>query len=155
MRKKVISVIDFDPQYREAFKKLNLAWLEKYGLTEEADIVMLNQSQQQILDPGGFIFLAKSGDEIVGTVALIRETPQQYELVKMAVAENYQGRGISRLLMDRCLQAARNAGARRVYLQSNSQLTTAIRLYEKYGFRHIPVKDAHYLTADVMMELVF
>ncbi len=72
----------------------------------------------------------------------------------MAVAENYQGLGISRLLMDRCLQAARDAGARRLYLQSNSQLTTAIRLYEKYGFRHIPVKGAHYLTADVMMELI-
>jgi GNAT superfamily N-acetyltransferase len=154
MLKKVISVIDFEPQYLEAFKKLNLAWLEKYGLTEEADVVMLNQAQRQILDPGGFIFLAKNGDEIVGTIALIRETPQQYELVKMAVAENYQGRGISTLLMDRCLQAAREAGARRVYLQSNSQLTTAIRLYEKYGFRHIPVKDAHYLTADVMMELI-
>ncbi len=150
----MISVIDFEPQYLDAFKKLNLAWLEKYGLTEEADLIMINQAQHEILDPGGFIFLAKSGNEIVGTVALVKETPQQYELVKMAVAENYQGMGISRLLMDRCLQAAREAGARRVYLQSNSQLTTAIRLYEKYGFRHIPVKNAHYLTADVMMELI-
>ncbi len=150
----MISVIDFEPQYQDAFRQLNLAWLEKYGLTEEADLVMINHAQREILDPGGFIFLAKSGEKIVGTAALVKETPQQYELVKMAVDENYQGMGISRLLMDRCLQAARDVGARRIYLQSNSQLTTAIRLYEKYGFRHIPVKDAHYVTADVMMELI-
>jgi GNAT superfamily N-acetyltransferase len=154
MLQKVISIIDFEPRYLDAFIKLNLAWLEKYKLTEEADLVMINQAQREILDPGGFIFLAKSEGEIVGSVALIKESPHQFELVKMAVAERFQGKGISRMLMDHCLKVARQAGARRIYLQSNSQLTTAIQLYEKYGFRHIPVTNAHYLSADVMMELI-
>ncbi len=150
----MISIIDFEPRYLDAFIKLNLAWLEKYRLTEEADLVMINQAQREILDPGGFIFLAKSDEKIVGSVGLIKESAEQYELVKMAVAESFQGKGISRLLMDHCLQVAREAGARRIYLQSNSQLTTAIQLYEKYGFRHIPVANAHYLSADVMIKLI-
>jgi ribosomal protein S18 acetylase RimI-like enzyme len=72
----------------------------------------------------------------------------------MAVSPFFQGKGISRLLIENCLQAAHASGAKRIYLQSNSQLTTAIALYEKYGFKNIPVKDAHYVTADVMMELL-
>jgi N-acetylglutamate synthase-like GNAT family acetyltransferase len=133
---------------------LNLEWLERYGLTEEPDLIMINNPQEEIINTGGFIFLAKSGNEVVGTAALIKESPTQFELVKMAVSHLFQGKGISRLLMEKCLQAARESGAKRIYLQSNSQLTTAIALYEKYGFKHIPVKDAHYITADVMMELL-
>lgn len=153
MIKELISIINFEPAYAVAFKELNLQWLQKYNLTEDADLLMINNPQKEILDTGGFIFLAKYGEHIAGTAALIKETPAQYELVKMAVAPAFQGKGISRLLMEKCLQAAKEAGAKRIYLQSNSQLTKAIALYEKYGFAHIPVKDAHYLTADIMMEL--
>ena len=150
----IISIIDFEPKYAAAFRQLNLEWLEKYGLTEEADLIIINNPQKEIIDTGGCIFLAQSGEEIVGSAALIKESPTQYELVKMAVAPAFQGKGISRLLIEKCLLAAKEMKAKRVYLQSNSQLTTAIGLYEKYGFKHIAVKDAHYLTADVMMELI-
>ena len=154
MNNTIISIIDYTPEYAGAFKDLNLQWLQQYGLTEEPDLLMINNPQKEILDTGGFIFLAKCGEQIAGTSALIKETPVQFELVKMSVAPAFQGKGISRLLIEKCLQAAKEAGAKRIYLQSNSQLTTAIALYEKYGFTHIPVKDAHYLTADIMMELM-
>ena len=154
MNNTIISIIDFEPKYAAAFRQLNLEWLEKYGLTEEADLIIINNPQKEIIDTGGCIFLAQSGEEIVGSAALIKESPIQYELVKMAVAPALQGKGISRLLIEKCLLAAKEMKAKRVYLQSNSQLTTAMGLYEKYGFKHIPVKDAHYLTADVMMELL-
>lgn len=150
----MITIIDFESKHAEAFRQLNLEWLEKYGLTEEPDLLMINYPQKEIIDTGGFVFLAQSGETIVGTAALIRESPTQFELVKMAVSPAFQGKGISRLLIEKCLQTAKEAGAHRIYLQSNSQLTAAIALYEKYGFKHIPVKDAHYLTADVMMELI-
>ena len=154
MNNSIISIIDFEPKYAAAFRQLNLEWLQKYGLTEEPDLIMINNPQKEIIDTGGCIFLAQSGENIVGTAALIKESPTQYELVKMAVAPAFQGKGISRLLIEKCLLAAKEMKAKRVYLQSNSQLTTAIGLYEKYGFKHIAVKDAHYLTADVMMELL-
>lgn len=154
MNSNIISIIDFKPKYAAAFRQLNLEWLQKYGLTEEPDLIMINNPQKEIIDTGGCIFLAQSGENIVGTAALIKESPTQYELVKMAVAPVFQGKGISRLLIEKCLLAAKERKAKRVYLQSNSQLTTAIGLYEKYGFKHIAVKDAHYLTADVMMELL-
>ena len=154
MNNEVISIINYTAEYADAFKELNLQWLQQYNLTEDADLLMINNPQKEILNTGGFIFLAKYGEQIAGTAALIKETATQFELVKMAVAPAFQGKGISRLLIEKCLQAAKEAGAKRIYLQSNSHLTAAITLYEKYGFAHIPVKDAHYLTADIMMELM-
>lgn len=151
----MVSIIEFDLKYAADFKKLNLEWLDKYGLTEEGDLLMLNDPQKQIMDTGGCIFLAKEGDTIVGSAALIKETTVQYELAKMAVAPDYRGKGISNLLIETCLNKAKKFGAKRLYLVSNSQLTTAISLYTKYGFKHIAVVDAHYITADVMMELLF
>ena len=150
----MITIINFEMQFAEDFRQLNLYWLQHFQLLEAPDLVVINNPQGEIIDKGGYIYLAKAGDTIVGTAGLLKETPTQYELIKMGVAPSFQGRGISKLLMDACLQKATTVGAKRVYLQSNSQLTTAIALYTKYGFKHIPVKDAHYVTADVMMELL-
>ena len=38
----MISVIAFEPKYADDFKQLNLEWLNKFGLTEAADLMMLN-----------------------------------------------------------------------------------------------------------------
>jgi putative acetyltransferase len=150
-----VSIINFEQKYAADFKRLNLEWLDKYSLTEEADIRMLDNPEMEILATGGCIFLAKIGDEIVGTGALIQESPGEYELAKMAVSTAFQGKGISKLLLEKCLSEATCKGATKVFLQSNSQLSTAISLYEKYGFVHVPVSNAHYATADVMMEKLF
>jgi putative acetyltransferase len=150
----MVSIIEYEDKYASRFKELNLEWLDKYGLTEEGDLAMLNDPRGKIIDTGGALFLAADGDEIVGSAALIQEGAGEYELAKMAVAETWQGKGISKLLIQKCLSTAKELGAKRIYLVSNSQLTTAISLYEKYGFTHTPVIDAHYLTADVMMELI-
>ena len=154
MNEQEISIVAFRQEDAADFRTINLEWLDKYGLTEAPDLLVLNDPQGEIIDKGGAIFLAKSEGVVVGTAALMKETPIQYELVKMGVVDAYKGKGISKMLMEACLKQAKVFGAKRVYLQSNSQLKTAIGLYEKYGFKHIPVQDAHYVTADVMMELL-
>jgi len=149
-----ISIIDFDPEYAADFKRLNLEWLDKYDLTEPADINMLDNYQQEILDPGGVIFLAKAGEEIVGTAALVKESAGEFELAKMAVTAAFQGMGISKMLIEKCLEAATQRKASKVILLSSTKLATALSLYEKYGFRYVPVTNSHYATADVMMEKI-
>ncbi len=150
----MVSIINFEQQYADDFKQLNLEWLDKFGLTEAPDLEMLDDPQGVIIDPGGYIFLAKSGDVIIGSAALIKEKPAEYELAKMAVSPAFRGKGISKLLIEQCLAKAKELKAKRMFLVSNSQLKTAIALYEQYGFRHIPLTNAHYVTTDVMMELL-
>lgn len=149
----MIELIKYQTRYHREFKSLNLEWLDKYNLTESHDLEVLNDPEGTVIARGGCIFLAKEGDEIIGTAGLWKESEKEYELVKMTVAPAYRGKGISKLLLERCLSAAKELGAEKIILYSNSQLKTALGLYEKFGFRHVPVTGAPFLTADVKMEL--
>lgn len=148
-----IELIPYEDRYKEDFRKLNLEWLNKYNLTEEYDLVVLDDPRGKVLDSGGVIYLAKLGNEIVGSAGLMKEEEGVFELVKMAVTEQWQGRGISKLLLDKCLEAARQLKLKKITLYSNSQLQRAIKMYEKYGFRHVPLVNSPLATADVRMEL--
>ncbi len=149
----MISIVLYEDKYAPEFKTLNLEWLDKYNLTEPADLEVLDDPRGTVIDRGGIIFLAVAGEEIVGTAALIKEGEGEYEFAKMAVTAAWQGKGISRLLIDRCMETAREWKAKKLSLFSNSQLKTAISLYEKYGFRHVKVEHSPFATADVKMEL--
>jgi putative acetyltransferase len=148
-----IEIIEFEDRYHEDFRQLNLTWLDKYHLRENHDMLILDNPHKYVLDSGGVIYLVRIGDEIVGTLGLMKTAEGEYELIKMAVSEKWQGRGISKILMDKCMETARAWKAKKISLFSNSQLQRAIKIYEKYGFRHAPVVDAPMKTADVRMEL--
>lgn len=151
----MIEIIEYSDEYKNEFKKLNLEWLDKYNLTESHDLLVLNDPIGTIINRGGFIWLAKSGNEIIGTAALMNEGHGTYELAKMSVTEKWQGRGISKTLIENCLKKAREIGAKKISLFSNHQLKTALKLYEKYGFRNVEVINSPFETADVKMELEF
>ena len=75
----------------------------------------------------------------------------------MAVTSSAQGLGVGRLVLQRAVDAARDAGATRLYLETNHVLTPAIHLYEAVGFRNLPqerVTPSPYARADVFMEMV-
>lgn len=149
----MIEIIPYSDEHASIFKVLNLEWLDKYNLTETHDLLILNDPKATIVNNGGVIYLAKSGEEIVGSAAIINEGHGIYELAKMSVAPAFQGKGISKLLLEKCIGAAKEKNAKKLILFSNSRLQTAIALYKKYGFRHIDVTDAPFLTADIKMEL--
>jgi len=149
-----IRIIPYSDQYESDFKRLNLEWLDHYHLTESHDLMVLDDPQGTILDRGGAIYLAETAGQIVGSAALMKEHEGVYELAKMAVTQEFRGKGISKLLIEKCLDTARQIGAKKITLFSNHQLTTAIHLYENYGFRHVDLKDSPFETADIRMELV-
>jgi putative acetyltransferase len=149
-----IKIIPYRHEHHAIFKQLNLEWLDHYHLTESHDLIILNDPEGTVLSNGGFIWMAEADGKIVGSAGLMKEHEGVYELVKMAVSANYRGKGISRLLIEKCLEKSRELGAKKLILFSNHQLERAIRLYEKYGFRHIPVENSPMETADVKMELI-
>lgn len=149
-----VEIIDYAAQYGADFKRLNIAWLERYFYVEALDDKVLSDPQRSILDDGGQIFLARLDGKIVGTCALIRAGGDSIELSKMAVTPECQGLGIARRLIERAFDAFEASGAKLLFLESNSKLAPAIRLYESSGFTHVarPAGDAHYQRADVYME---
>ncbi|MGZ5287468.1 MAG: GNAT family N-acetyltransferase [Flavisolibacter sp.] len=149
-----VTIINYQPVHHEAFRQLNVEWLKAYDLLEDHDLMVLNDPKALILDKGGVIFLASTGGKIVGSAALIRSNEKEYELAKMAVDEALRGKGIGRMLLEQCLSHARLMKARKIILFSNHQLKAALALYEKYGFRHVTVKNSPFETADVRMECI-
>ena len=148
-----VEIIEYEDQYQPIFKALNVEWLDQYNLTEKHDLQILDAPREMILNAGGFIYLAKCNNQIVGSTAIMKEHDGVYELAKMTVAKDFRKMGISKKLMDRCKAKAIELKATRITLYSNHQLKAALALYEQYGFKHIPIENSPFLTADVMMEL--
>lgn len=149
-----INIISYESKYQPVFKSLNLEWLDKYNLTEDHDLMILDDPQGTVIDNGGFLWLVKAGEEIIGTAGIMKDTDTVFEIIKMFVSPSWRGKGISKLLIETCLAKAKEIGVEKLILFSNHQLETALKLYEKYGFRHVEVTDAPFETADVKMELI-
>ena len=79
--------------------------------------------------------------------------PGVFEMAKLAVAEDCQGCGVGRKVLERTIEEARAMGAKRLYLETNHTLKNAIHLNEALGFRHLPPRASHYARADVFMEM--
>ena len=150
-----IKIIEWEDKYAEQFKRLSLEWLEKYVSVEPADLEIINNPHRSILDNGGMIFFALCDGLIVGTFAMIRQKDGSFELAKLAVTEGYKGLKIGNLLMEKSLEFASQRKAITVFLYTNRRLLPAINLYEKFGFKEVPVAQSKYIEADMKMELKF
>jgi ribosomal protein S18 acetylase RimI-like enzyme len=149
-----IRIEPFRPELAPDFRRLNLDWIERLFKVEAADRKVLDDPERAIVARGGMIFFALDGDAVVGTVAMVRETDGRYELAKMAVATTHQRRGIGEMLGSAGVRWAAEQGGRLVFLQSNTRLHNALRLYERLGFRR--AADPHateYARCDIYMEL--
>jgi putative acetyltransferase len=59
------------------------------------------------------------------------------ELQKMYFHPDARGKGYGKNMFDKCMEAAKAYGFKHCYLESASQLKSAIQLYEKNGFKHL------------------
>lgn len=77
-------------------------------------------------------FVALSGGEIVGHVTY-RTVGERCELVSIAAVRPRTG--IGTLLLERVIEAAREAGCRVVWLTTTNDNLDALRFYQRRGFR--------------------
>ena len=130
---------------------MNAEWLRSYFYIVPYDQQVLSHPKKYILDKGGFIFLAKYQNEIVGVVSLINQK-DFFELSKMAVNPNFRRQKIGEKLVLHCLKFGKNQGWDSITLYSNRKLIPAIALYHKIGFKEIELeKTANYKRADIKM----
>lgn len=148
-----IRIVRWSGQYHRAFVRLNRAWIERYFHLEASDLIALGDPQREIIDKGGEIFFALAGDRVEGCCALVHHPEtDQYELAKMAVDAQMQGRGIGLRLATALLQYAQAHGIERIYLEANTLLAASVGLYRKIGFREAPGLQPAYRRCNLMME---
>jgi len=148
-----IEFISYKDSYHADIRRLSLEWLEKYVSVEPEDLKFINDPQGYVLDQGGYIYLAKYNEEIVGTVSLCKVNEDEYELAKLAVTEKYKGLKLGKQLMQLAIDKCRKIGAKRVVLYTAKKLEAAYNLYLKFGFIEIEGAKQKYEEADLKMVL--
>jgi len=150
-----VKIVAYEEKYQTAFKALNEQWISTYFKMEEADYKALDNPQTYILDRGGKIFVALYENKPVGVCALIKMDDPDYdfELAKMAVSPKIQGKNIGWLLGQAIVQEAKDSGASKIYLESNTILKPAINLYQKLGFVKVVGRSTPYARCNIQMEL--
>jgi DNA-binding MarR family transcriptional regulator/N-acetylglutamate synthase-like GNAT family acetyltransferase len=150
---KDVQVVDYKPEYQPAFKQLNEEWITQYFKMEATDYKSLDHPDEYILNKGGHILIALYNNEPVGTCALIKMDNDMYELAKMAVSPKAKGKGIGFILGNASIAKAKELGAKKIYLESNTILKPAINLYHKLGFKKVTGIPSPYERCNIQMIL--
>lgn len=146
-----LRIVDYRASYAADFKRLNVEWITEQWDLDDSDARLLDDPDRYVLARGGDILIALFDDQPAGTVALIPCDEDTLELAKMAVAPAFRGLGIGYALGEAALARARERGAKRVYLKSDSSLGPALSLYRKLGFSETNAGVEHH-RCNVQME---
>lgn len=147
-----MEIVENDKQLQGEFIRLNEEWISTYFELEDADRD-LAANPYQIIENGGYVFSLVSEGRVLGVCALFNQGNGTFELARMAVSPQSQGKGLGHKLMLTCLAKLSEIGAQKVYLVSNTKLDAAIALYKAHGFKTIS-QGQHpvYSRANIVME---
>jgi ribosomal protein S18 acetylase RimI-like enzyme len=155
-QEKDVEIVEYLPQHRTRFKEINEQWITRLYVMEEEDIKTVEDPEGYILKGGGKIYIALYKGFPVGTCAYLNMGDKVYEMIKMAVDENYRGLKIGKKIGEESVQAIKESGAKKIILFSNTKGSeAAIKLYGKLGFTEVPLGTSEFIRADIKMELEF
>lgn len=146
-----IKIVDYRPEHQPYFEKLNRQWIQEWFEMEPVDEWVLTNPDKAILEQGGAILMALCDGQVAGTAGLRKVDDDVVEFTKMAVDPLFRRKGIAEAISYASFRKAAALGAKRIILYSNTLNAAAIKLYEKLGFRHVPVEPGVYKRANVKM----
>lgn len=91
--------------------------------------------------------LGPPGDDIAGYFG-VWFMQDQLHLVTVAVAPEQQGRGIGSRMLIECFELALESELRTITLEVRPSNVDAMRLYERFGFRHVGRRAAYYTDGE-------
>lgn len=97
---------------------------------------MLPRSQSELYENIRDFFVVEDEGKVIGCCALHILWDNLAEVKSLAVDSSYQGKGIGRLLVNTCLDEARELGIRKVFA-----LTFKPGFFEKLGFKLVDKDD--------------
>jgi DNA-binding MarR family transcriptional regulator/GNAT superfamily N-acetyltransferase len=92
---------------------------------------------EDLTPPTGLLLIARRRDQPVGCGALKLHGSEPAELKRMWVSPDARGLGLGRRLLSSLEEAASDAGASAIHLETNGFLTEAIALYRNAGYAEV------------------
>lgn len=107
----------------------------------------------------GVYYVAVEDDKILGGSGInqLDGTPEKIcELQRMFLLPESRGKGIGKKLMELCLEAAKNLGYEKIYLETLDNMNDARKLYLKSGFECIekPLGSTGHCGCNTWMEKI-
>jgi len=82
------------------------------------------------------VLVARDMAELLGFLALRRNTPDEFEIVLNAVHPAAQGQGVYKALVARALERVQETGARRIIVSTQINNYAVQRVWSRLGFSH-------------------
>ncbi len=130
-----LQIIPFEAARADGFRSLVVDTLREFGFEPDPEL------DGDLDDPAATyvaLWLALSGSEVVGSVALRDLGDGVLELKRMYLRPSQRGRGLGKHLLALTLDWARAHGARAITLDTSERMVAAQHLYEAHGFRRVP-----------------
>ena len=137
-----METVRITPAYDAAIAKIIRDNLRAYGLDIPGTAYYdegLDRLSEYYSAPGRAYFVLLDGGDVLGGVGLagIGVFPDCAELQKLYLADRAKGRGLGSRLLTLFEREAAKLGYRRAYLETHTNLSAALRLYEKHGYTEI------------------
>ncbi len=99
--------------------------------------------ERMLVDRHVLAHRASSGRSLAGFI-LSRMVTDEAEILSVAVAAGWRGRGLSRRLLDLHLRRLAGLGTRAVFLEVEEGNQPALRLYRRAGFHQVGRREGYY-----------
>ena len=139
-----LRITPFSPAHQSAARQLILDGLgEHWGCIDEqlnGDLESIAQSYAS-----GHFVLGWSGDTLVATGAMIPDDGGSKRIVRMSVARAFRRKGFGTQILDHLVKLSRQAGVKKLVLETTETWHDVVTFYESYGFRVVARRegDAH------------
>jgi DNA-binding MarR family transcriptional regulator/N-acetylglutamate synthase-like GNAT family acetyltransferase len=132
-----------------------LLYWQEYGYDEDFEALCAKIVAEFILNfepKRERCWIAEREGEIVGSVFLVRHSPDVAQLRLLLVEPAARGMGIGKRLVEECIRFARQVGYRKITLWTQSELHAARHIYRKTGFSLVRKKAHHSFGKDLVAE---
>ncbi len=109
-------------------------------------LLLADESEESVADYAGrgTTYAACRGGQILGQYVLLHTRPFTAEVVNIAVAPEYQRRGIATALLQHAVRTARDAGFRLLEIGTGDIGAGQIALYERCGFVRCGIDEDYF-----------
>lgn len=91
------------------------------------------------------VYVAEKDERLIGVYALTLTEPGRPEIRNLAVAEDFQGQGIGKLLLRHAIERARENGAERLLIGTGNSSVGQLYLYQKMGFEITAIRKNYFV----------
>lgn len=130
-------------------------YAQEYGWDEQLEAFVADVVAKFVrnFDPKSeHCWIAEKDQQPVGSIFVVRHSDTTAQLRLLYVEPSARGLGIGNRLVDEGIRFARQAGYKKIFLWTNSVLTTARRIYKKSGFELVAEEPHHSFGHDLVGE---